>query len=266
MVEVVGCPWDSLWNYGIKGKLMAPYLTLSMKAQVKNAPFAIYVTNEFLQNRYPTDGISTNCSNVEISDVSKEVLEKRLQHIKNNDDKFIIGTTAAVNVPYKGHQYVIEALAKLKKEGIHKFEYQMVGFGDQTRLKAIIKENDVEDRVKFMGSMTHEQVFEWLDTIDIYVQPSRQEGLPRALIEAMSRACPIIASSAGGNYELTDIIFKKGNIKQIKQKLKSIDKNFLITESKQSFNKAQKYSKENLDRKRNGFYIKFIKGEKNENE
>ena len=121
LIEVVGCPWDSLWNYGVKGKLMAPYLTLSMRLQVKRAPFVIYVTNEILQNTYPTNAINTNCSNVELKAISQEVLKKRLQHIKSNDGKLIIGTAAAVNVPYKGHQYIIEALAKLKREGIHKF-------------------------------------------------------------------------------------------------------------------------------------------------
>jgi len=41
-----------------------------------------------------------------------------------------------------------------------------------------------------------------LDDVDIYIQPSRQEGLPRALIEAMSRGCPAVGSTAGGIPEL----------------------------------------------------------------
>jgi glycosyltransferase involved in cell wall biosynthesis len=45
-------------------------------------------------------------------------------------------------------------------------------------------------------------VRDWLDRIDIYLQPSRQEGLPRALIEAMARACPALGSTAGGIPEL----------------------------------------------------------------
>ena len=269
LVEVVGCPWDSLWNYGIKGKLMAPYLTLSMKAQVKSAPFAIYVTNEFLQNRYPTDGISTNCSNVEISDVPQEVLEKRLQHIKNNDDRFIIGTTAAVNVPYKGHQYVIEALAKLKKEGIHRFEYQMVGFGDQSRLKAIIRENDVEDRVRFMGSMTHEQVFEWLDTIDIYIQPSRQEGLPRALIEAMSRGLPALGAHTGGIPELIipERVFSNTNknIDEICKLLKEFTKEDMLKDANRNFYEAKKYLIEIITEKRNSMLDKVVESIHNKN-
>ncbi|EJM6075230.1 glycosyltransferase family 4 protein [Enterococcus faecalis] len=258
LIEVVGCPWDSLWNYGLKGKTIAPYLTFSMKKQVKNAPFVIYVTNSFLQDRYPTKGKNTNCSNVEINDVSQSILESRLRRIRrinSNNDKLIIGTTAAVNVPYKGHQYIIESLAKLKKEGINNFEYQMVGFGDQSRLSAIIKENGVEDRVKFMGTMSHNQVFEWLDTIDIYAQPSRQEGLPRALIEAMSRGLPAIGARTGGIPELIvpERIFSNSNknIDEICDLLKGFSKEKLEKDAKRNFYESKKYVTSKITERRN---------------
>ena len=49
MVEVVGCPWDSLRNDSFLGKLIAPYYYLKQKRTIKHAPYVIYVTNEFLQ-------------------------------------------------------------------------------------------------------------------------------------------------------------------------------------------------------------------------
>lgn len=48
LVEVVGCPWDSYWNYSIKGKLVAPFSAVIMRRQIKNAPYVLYVTNNFL--------------------------------------------------------------------------------------------------------------------------------------------------------------------------------------------------------------------------
>lgn len=255
LVEVVGCPWDSLWNYGLKGKAIAPWMTLSMKQQVKHADYAIYVTNNFLQKRYPTKGVSTNCSNVEINSVSEEVLQRRLEKIRCGNENFILGTTAAVNVPYKGHQYVIEALGKLKKQGITNYTYQMVGDGDQSRLKQVIKDNDVVDQVEFLGSMTHDKVFQWLDTIDIYVQPSRQEGLPRALIEAMSRGLPAIGAATGGIPELIqpECIFSNTNrnIEEICELLQSYTPERMEREACRNHAEASIYLIENIKKRRN---------------
>ena len=67
-MEVVGCPWDAYWNYSLKGKIVAPFATYMMKRRVKSAPFVLYVTNKFLQKRYPTKGKKINCSNVELAE------------------------------------------------------------------------------------------------------------------------------------------------------------------------------------------------------
>src|SRR5699024_751834 len=127
LVEVVACPWDSLWNHSIIGRIMAPYSYLKMKRSVRNATYAVYVTNSFLQRRYPNKGYMTNCSNVALKEYDEESLQKRINKINEmNNNKVIIGTTAAVNVKSKGQQYIIKALGILKKQGISKYEYQLV--------------------------------------------------------------------------------------------------------------------------------------------
>ena len=117
LVEVVGCAWDATWNYSLLGKIIAPLSYLMQKKTVKNADYAVYVTNEYLQKKYPNNKRTTNCSNVALTEFNDDILIKRIKKIQDlcNKDKIIIGTTAAVNVRYKGQQYVIEALGKLKK-------------------------------------------------------------------------------------------------------------------------------------------------------
>src|SRR5699024_6751625 len=88
-------------------------------------------------------------------------------------------------------------------------EYQAVGGGSPTRLKHLARELGIEDRVKFLGPLDHDAVFSWLETVDIYAQLSRTEGLPRALVEAMSRGCACIGTEVGGIPELleaTDLV------------------------------------------------------------
>jgi len=264
LVEVVGCAWDATWNYSLLGKIIAPLSYLMQKKTVKNADYAVYVTNEYLQKKYPNNKRTTNCSNVALTEFNDDILIKRIKKIQDlcKKDKIIIGTTAAVNVRYKGQQYVIEALGKLKKSGITKYEYQLVGGGDITFLKSVADKFDVKDQVKFLGSLPHNEVFEWLDTIDIYAQPSRQEGLPRALIEAMSRGLPAFGARTGGIPELLEpdyiISNNKNGINEICEILRAFNQEVMINQAKRNYDESKKYDKNLIDARRNEFFKRYI--------
>lgn len=261
LIEIVGCARDSLWYHSIKGKLIAFSNFFSMRKSVKKAPFALYVTNMFLQHRYPNNGVNIGCSSVALLETNNQVLEQRLKKINEMTETqtIVLGTTAAVNVRYKGQQYVIKAISKLNKEG-YNFEYHLVGGGDNSYLKAMAKKYKIEDKVKFLGTYTHKEVFDFLDMIDVYIQPSKTEGLPRSLVEAMSRGCPSLGSNVGGIPELLDIknIFKKSSSKEIYVLLKHINRESLMNEAKHNFKKAREYNKDVLNKKREAFYKDFI--------
>lgn len=262
LIELVGCAWDSFWNHGISGKILAPYLFLRTRKEVYNAPYVVYVTSEFLQRRYPTKGINTNISNVKLNKQDPDDLVDRLDKIQTSGDMLVIGTAANVDIKYKGQQFVIEALGLLKKAGICNIEYQILGAGDQTYLKQIAKDNEVESQVKFLGSFPHEKVFLWLkNDLDIYIQPSLQEGLPRSVIEAMSVGLPCIGSDVAGIPELLDdawVFTRKGNkAEKIASLLKRVDKVGLKEQSERNFNEAKKYSYDFLLKKRYDILERF---------
>jgi|LSQX01.2.fsa_nt_gb glycosyltransferase involved in cell wall biosynthesis len=262
LIELVGCPWDALWNHSWKGKLVAPFMWYATKKAVKNAPYVLYVTNEFLQHRYPTTGKTTGCSNVELLALNESVLEARLHKIKQmtKHKPIVLGTTAAIDVRYKGQEYVIQAITELNKQG-YDFEYHLVGGGDKARLQSLAEKYRVADKVIFEGSIPHEKVFDYLDNIDIYVQPSLTEGLPRALIEAMSRGCPCIGSNVGGIPELLDkpSIFNSGNVKELANILANLDKEMMIAEAKRNYEFSKGYAKEVIETRRNDFLKEFAK-------
>jgi glycosyltransferase involved in cell wall biosynthesis len=109
-----------------------------------------------------------------------------------------------------------------------------------------------------VGSLPHEQVFDFLKDMDVYIQPSKQEGLPRAVVEAMSLALPALGSSIAGIPELLsdEFMFKKGNINQIADRIRFIlDKDVLKKAATDNFNKSKEYTQEVLDQRRS----KFIK-------
>lgn len=264
LVEVVGCPWDAYWNYSLKGKMVAPVATQMMRSRVKKAPYVLYVTNSFLQNRYPTEGKTINCSNVELQPMTEDILLRRISKIDNpNRKKIIIGTAAGLDVLYKGQQYIIYALGELKKQGITDFEYQLIGGGTGNYLKQVAEECNVVDQINIIGQMPHEKVFEWMDSIDIYAQPSRQEGLPRSMIEAMSRGLPCIGAMTAGIPELIEDEYIFTNSKTevgeiVKILLDLYNNNILLKKiATRNFNMAKKYQRDILVERRTCFFKSF---------
>ena len=262
LLSVVGaCAWDGYWNYNWKGKLIAPWAFLKIRNAQKKIPYSIYVTSSFLQHRYPTNGKWIACSNVNISTNDPDALTKRLKKIENLDGgKRImkVATSAALNVPYKGQRYVIEAIKQLKDQGII-MEYHLIGRGNDNALRKKANTCGVADQVFIHGAIPHEKVLDFLDSMDIYVQPSKQEGLPRALIEAMSRGCLCLGSNIAGIPELLEspYLFAKGKSNKIAEILKNVTINDLRIQAKRNIEVAREYDKDLLDDKRRKFILMF---------
>ena len=217
LAEVGGCAWDSYWNHGLYGKIVAPIMYFGQKYTVKEASYASYVTERWLQKRYPTNGESIVASNVYLEHFDEANINQRIAKYKSSLPKcYRLGTIASVDVRYKGQEFVIRAMAELKKKGIY-LCYELVGAGNPTFLRKVAEKYGVMEQVHFLGLKLHDEIWEWLDTIDIYAQPSKQEGLPRAVIEAMNRGCMTIGSDVAGIPELLepDTVFMRDNVGQI---------------------------------------------------
>lgn len=269
IIEMVACPWDSLWNYGgIKAKLFAPIIYMKTKKQVKDAKNVIYVSEKFLQERYPTKGNQISCSNVNIQKVKDEVLNNRIQKIEHMKDqsKFRIGLVGSLNVNFKGHSTAIKALSLLKQK--YDVELHFLGAGDKNKWIPFIKKCNVEENVFFDGVLpSGEPVYKWMDELDIFLIPSLQEGLPRALIEAMSRGCPAIGVKTGGIPELLDerYVCKRKDYKSIAKKISELleNKDIMIEQSEKNFHKAQNYTKDILNERRKNFFKQIYRKIKN---
>ena len=260
LIELVGCVWSALWNHSIKGKIVAPFYWLLTSKYVKNAQYVTYVTKKFLQKRYPTKGKSIDCSDVELDENSEEVISKRVKKINNLDierDKIKIGLVGSLNVNYKGHDSAIKAIKILKRK-FKNIELHFVGNGNQEKWRKVAKENNVDKEIIFDGTIPHENIKKWFDDIDIYVIPSLTEGMPRALIEAMSRGCPCIGTKVGGIPELLNehVLIKKKQYKQLAIKIEELilNKEKMLYQSNKNFVLSNQYQKQILDKKRKEFY------------
>lgn len=259
LVEVASDIYDSYWYHGTKlGKIVAKHYDNQARKIIKNADYAAYVTEKFLQSRYPSNGKCLACSDVEIPEPNQKILLDRLEKINQNKDKIVLGTIGFVHIRWKGQQDVIRAMKKLKDKG-YKIKYQLVGIGDNSYLKNLAAELGLENEVEFIGGLPHDDVIEWLKNIDIYIQPSYTEGVCRALVEAMSMACPTITSDGGGNIELCNpgFVFPHGDLQQIEEVITKMTQEERRKYAKINFERSAKYSKNLLDQKRNQFYYQF---------
>lgn len=265
IIESVGCSWDSYWNHGMFGKFVAPYMYIKTRSAIASADYVYYVTTQFLQKRYPTHGKTVCCSNVVLEPLEEWTLEDRLQKITAFDPrkKLILGTAAALDTRYKGQEYVIEALKDLIEAG-YNVEYHlaggMTGAKENTFLMDLVEKCGMSDRVVFCGSLAANQMADYYDSLDIYIQPSKQEGLPRAVIEAMSRGCPVIGTNIAGIPELVQeqFLFRKGSKMDLVKALYRMLNSNLSEIATENFNKAREYEKDRLRIKREKFYDKFL--------
>jgi len=115
------------------------------------------------------------------------------------EDDFVFMSTGQIS-ERKNHEVIIRALAEIKDE---KVKYLIVGFGElEERLKILVKKLGIENRVIFAGY--RDDVKELLHVVDAFAFPSLQEGLPVALMEAMSVGLPVVCSKIRGNVDLID--------------------------------------------------------------
>ncbi|WP_240353520.1 glycosyltransferase family 4 protein [Cohnella algarum] len=259
--ELVACPWDSLWNFGkIKTKIAAPIMYLKTKKIIKDAQNVLYVTNEFLQKRYKNTNNNIGCSDVEIYDFPDTILLERINK-KRFNEVIKIGLIGSSGNRFKGHETAIKAISLLKdKYSIH---LHLLGHGNIGTIKNLIEKEGLEENIKLDGiRKSGEDVWGWLDQIDIYVQPSLQEGMNRATIEAMSRACPVITSNVGGFPEVVrgDFIIKKKDYKELARKIEDLltNKSLYAEICKYNFYKSKSFTKSNLDSTRESFFLSCI--------
>ena len=114
----------------------------------------------------------------------------------------------------KGHKYLIEAVAKLKQD-FPALHLVIIGSGDrQEALLQLAELAGLRDTVHFLGHRDDVEVC--LAGMDLFVLPSLNEGMGRALVEAMAAGLPVIASRVGGipaviSHEQTGLLVPPGN-------------------------------------------------------
>lgn len=204
-VEVVGDPWDVFSPGTVRHPLRPVFRRLfaqQLRSQCAGACAVAYVTERTLQERYPAapGAFATHCSDVVLDDTAFVAEPARTRNIPGRIRLIAVGTLAQL---YKAHDVLLQAVAQCVHQGLD-LELAVVGDGGHRgRLERQAASLGLTERVFFRGQLpAGGAVREELDRADLFVLPSKTEGLPRAMIEALARALPCIGSTVGGIPEL----------------------------------------------------------------
>lgn len=258
-VEVTGDPYDSLAPGSIRHPLR-PFFRWwyprQMRRQCHHAVAAAYVTKEALQRRYPCPHYSVGVSDVELP---AEAFAAAPRPMRAPDSPTTLITVGTQDQLYKAPDILIDAVGACVRDGLD-LHLVLVGDGKhRPELEARAAAQGLGKRVRFLGQLTAgAAVRAQLDAADLFVLPSYQEGLPRALVEAMARGLPAIGSTVGGFPELlpTEYLVQPGNVAALAAMIRTVvtDPAPMAEMSARNMQKADEYRDELLDGQRRAFY------------
>jgi glycosyltransferase involved in cell wall biosynthesis len=197
-----------------------------------------------------------------IPEPKEDILSRRLEKIRDKSSGTLtFGFLGSIENESKGLEYAFRALSHVKTT-LPDFELRVLGPGDPDEWSQLAIQLGIRSQIVFDGVLPSGQpVYSWLDEIDIYLHPRLQDGLPRSLIEAMSRGCPALSSRAGGIPELLphSVTHEPGNWKELASHLITFaaNKDWKLENAHLNFEISKKYGHENLKRKRANFWGNF---------
>lgn len=261
---VFDCKDAELSSTSLVHKIIWRIMHRMQKKACKEALGVSCVTESYLQQRYFPERPEALVSSYSSIELPPDFYYNARKYPNNKVMRIIHVANQVLFNSRKGHNQLIEVLARLNKEG-KKAEIYFVGedyFGGVAKLINYAKKLSVEGSVFFPGYLSKDELRTQLEQADIAVLPTKAEGLPRTVIEAMALGLPCITSPVSGNPELIDEEFLIG-YDDIDGMVEACNK--LISspevyekESEKNFIKSQKYSSEVLNPRRTKFYKDLI--------
>lgn len=207
MIEITGDLYTALKHHSNPLKrLYAPIINKQILAAIKNCKFGVYVTEHYLQEVYPIEGETCGASDAVIKSIENDVFARRLSRVAqyNKDNTINIGLVGFYHDANKGIDTAIMALSFMIQKNVCLYILGNGSEKDRNYWYDYARLNNINvEKVKFPEPIIGiDNMFAWYDSMDIVILPSRSEGLPRTIVEAMSRACPCITSNVCGLSEL----------------------------------------------------------------
>ncbi|WP_299221989.1 glycosyltransferase family 4 protein [uncultured Alistipes sp.] len=159
--------------------------------------------------------------------VADKEREKNARKLAIPSDKTVIGFVGTL-CPRKGLDILLTAMARLKSEGYRNYHIVLLGNYDKEEdrawLREVVAETDHEAEVSIFGYDTPRKFY---PLFDIFVLPSRIEGFPLVVLEALlSRCCVVRSGTEGAEEQIengkTGFIFENENPDSLAEVLRAL--------------------------------------------
>lgn len=165
------------------------------------------IKNELLRAGFSSDRVVCLANAVDVSrftPASAGEKAKAKKALGLPAETAVIGTVARL-VQRKGIDILLRAFAMVSR---HHHQARLVIVGDGPlgdELRALARELKIADSISWLGFQS--DAVKWLQIMDVFAFPSRLEGVPNAVLEAMAVGLPIVATTIGG---VTDLLEEGG--------------------------------------------------------
>lgn len=142
----------------------------------------------------------------EIQIITNGVDEKWLQNgarqVDSHDNEIRLLFVSRL-IERKGLQFILPELGRVNEQTGKKVTLTIVGDGPyRPELERIVAENHLTDLVEFAGQKNKSELPPYYQTADIFILPSKKEGMPNVVLEAMASGLPIVMTPCEGSEEL----------------------------------------------------------------
>lgn len=166
---------------------------------------SIQAISTFLANRAKKYGYAGPLvvipNGVDLSHFKKDITDEEVEKLRKElgltkQDRVVVTTSRLVHK--NGVDVLVRAIKDVSAKAL------IIGNGKlMIRLKSLAQEIGVRHQVLFVGHIGHEDLPKYLKIADVFVRPSRSEGLGSAFLEAMAAGVPVIGTAVGG---ITDFL------------------------------------------------------------
>jgi glycosyltransferase involved in cell wall biosynthesis len=257
-VEVVGDPAESFSPGAARHPMRAFFrwwYTQQQWRQCRNAVACQYVSIQLAKSYPCITQIRSVCTDAELPD--EAFADSHRPQPLGSPSRLV--TVGSLEQLYKGTDVLIDAVAECVRDGVD-LSLTVVGEGKHRgEFERLAAARGLNGRVTFTGSLAAGRaVREQLDAASLFVLPSRTEGMPRALLEALARGLPCVASRVGGVPELLpdEDLVPPGDAATLARKLREVltDPGRLTRMAERNIAEAGKYRESVVGPQRERFY------------